>query len=103
MIQAIRHGGNQQVLFPVGCERIEEVPADLMLAIEHAHRVLSWRENLPNDEMPPAWMWHIESELDSWFKKVEEKRKDRGNSGSDDDDSGSSGGIQNEYTKGMRD
>lgn len=86
----------------MGCERIEEVPADLMLAIEHAHRVLTWRENLPDDEMPPSWMWHLESELDSWFANVEEKRKNK-NDGGDDEDTGSSGGIQNEYTKGMRD
>lgn len=85
----------------MGIDRIEEVPADLMLAIEHAHRIISWRENLMEDEMPPAWMWHLEKELDSWFKEVEEKRKNRSNSSSDD--SGSSGGIQNELTKGMRD
>jgi hypothetical protein len=85
----------------LGCERIEEVPADLMLAIEHAHRILTWRENLPDEEMPPTWMWHIESELDSWFKNVEVQRKNK--SGGDDQDTGSSGGIQNEYTKGMRD
>lgn len=99
MVQAVRSGGSQDFLFPLGVDRIEEVPADLILAIEHAHRVLSWRENLSGDEMPPAWMWHIESELDSWFESVEEKRKD-GHPGGDDDEG--SAGVQNEFAKGMR-
>lgn len=86
----------------MGCERIEEVPADLMLAIEHAHRILTWRENLPNEEMPPAWMWHLERELDLWFKQVEKNREDNRPGGGGGDE-GSSGGVQNELTKGMRD
>ena len=70
-----------------------------MFAIEHATRVLSWRENLQSSEMPPSWMWHIESELDSWFESVEESRKEgRGMGTSDDEVSG----VQNEFAKGMR-
>lgn len=99
MVQAVRSGGDNSFLYPLGCERVEEVPADLILAIEHAHRVLSWRENLSGDDMPPSWMWHIESELDSWFQAVDERRKD-GRPGGDDDEG--SVGVQNEFAKGMR-
>lgn len=99
MVQAVRSGGSQDFLFPLGVDRIEEVPADLILAIEQAHKVLTWRENLPSDDMPPAWMWHLDSELDSWFKMVDERRKD-GRSDSDDDEG--SAGVQNEFAKGMR-
>lgn len=56
-----------------------------MLAIEHAHRVLDWQENLSSEEMPPRWMWPYESELEIWFDEVEDKRKQKfGGSGSDD-------------------
>jgi len=78
------------------------MPADLMIAIEHAHRILDWQENLTKDEIPPQWMWHLDKELESHWEMVEEKRKDKsGGSGSSSDDEGSSG-LQNDLTRGMR-
>lgn len=56
---------------------MEDIPADLAFAIDHAHRIISWQENLVNEEMPPRWMWHLEWELDEWFENVDQKRKDR--------------------------
>lgn len=32
-------------------------------------------ENLDSDEMPPRWMWHLDWELETHFKKVKEARE----------------------------
>jgi hypothetical protein len=47
------------------------------MALDHAHRVCDWQENLLSDEMPPRWMWPFEDELEIWFEAVEEQRKAR--------------------------
>jgi hypothetical protein len=57
------------------------------MAIEHAHRILDWQDNLSSDEIPPSWMWIFEEELEIWFQEVEEKRKEKyGGGGSDSSD-----------------
>lgn len=56
-----------------------------MAAISHAMRILNWRENLPDDEMPPEEIWMHEDELEKWFEEVSEKRNSRfGGSSSND-------------------
>jgi len=57
-----------------------------MRAVTHAQTVLSWQENLSQDEMPPEWMWPFDEELEGWFDDVAAKRKER--FGIDDDDAG---------------
>lgn len=76
------------------------MPADLTLAISHAYRVLHWQENLVEEEMPPAWMWPFEEELDSWFEEVEKSRKAKYGGGSSDDDGGVM--MENELAKGKK-
>lgn len=34
-------------------------------------------ENILPDELPPEWMWHLEHELDDWFKEIERKRQEK--------------------------
>lgn len=46
----------------------------MFLAIEHAVRIVSWQENLPPDECPPAWMWPLDWEIEEWFEKVKIER-----------------------------
>lgn len=48
-----------------------------MTALDQAVRVCSWQENLPGDEMPPRWMWHLDWKLEEWFKQVESKREQK--------------------------
>jgi hypothetical protein len=49
--------------------------------------ILSWQENLPDDEMPPEWMWPLDHELVGWFDEVQRKRDERyGNHDGDSDD-----------------
>lgn len=69
-------------MFPKGID-IHNVPNDLFTAVEHALRVLSWQENLPADECPPAWMWNLDWEIEEWFKKLKIERENKyGNSSS---------------------
>lgn len=70
------------------------------MAIEHANTVLSWQENLSEEEMPPEWMWTLDHELEEWFEHVAHDRKTRfGGGGSDDDETSMMG---NELAKGRR-
>jgi hypothetical protein len=48
-----------------------------MRAVNHAHVILGWQENLAKDETPPEWMWALDDELETWFEEVEENRKEK--------------------------
>lgn len=51
--------------------------------------------------MPPAWMWHIDDELEIHFDRVEEKRKSAyGSSGGSEDEAPDM--TVNELAKGRR-
>lgn len=54
------------------------------MAVGHANLILSWEENLSDDEMPPRWMWHLPWELKRHMKRVtaaREAKLNRGNNG----------------------
>ena len=61
--------------------------------------ILDWLENLPKEDRPPQWMWHLDEKLIEWFEEVDRKREAR---------FGSNGGRempemeQSELTKGLR-
>ena len=78
--------GNLAMLLPSGVATVDDMPADLMLAITHARLVLSWEENLLKKEQPPSWMWPFPEELKTWFEEVEIARDhERGGSPDPDD------------------
>lgn len=70
--------GGSASLYPQGEDgrplNVEETPADLQNAIDHALKIISWQENLSPDEVPPIWMWTLDHELETWFKEVKRKR-----------------------------
>jgi hypothetical protein len=75
-----------------------------MRAINHAHTILGWQENLPSEETPPEWMWSLDNELEEWFEQVEEARAEkygRNNSRGNDDDT-IVPLVQNELTRRRR-
>ncbi len=45
-----------------------------MTAVNDALTVLSWFENLPEDEQPPRQFWWSDELLNKWFTNVREKR-----------------------------
>jgi hypothetical protein len=86
-------------LWPKGTKTIEEVPFELVMALEHANMVCSWQESLAPEETPPQWMWPFDQELEAWFDRVDEQRKQRyGGSGSSSSES--EGMMRNELAKG---
>jgi hypothetical protein len=85
-------------LWPREAKTIEDVPYDLVVAIEQGYTILGWYENLTNEERPPKWTWHLDHELVEWFKELDRKRKEKFNIDSDDDESPEM--MQNEYSKG---
>lgn len=81
------------------------MPADLVMAIEHAFRVCDWQENLVADEMPPQWMWPFDEELSHWFEEVDRKRKKKygGGDESEAEDNNIDGpSMDNELAKDFR-
>lgn len=97
-----RKGGNGSLLWPKGCSSIEEVPYDLMKAVEHAYRILDWHENLPAEEIPPSWMWPVAHEIDDWFEEVERKREDQQNAARSGDTLPETGMMSNELADQIR-
>ena len=82
-------------LLPSGCLSFDDIPVDLLRAIQHAERIVSWQDNLMEGEMPPEWMWLFEEKLSSWFEDVKSKRN--GESGSDS--GGGESMIGNEFAQ----
>ena len=53
---------------------MHEAPAELIKAINSALTVLSWFENLPSEEIPPALIWCNEERLDGWWAAQKQNR-----------------------------
>jgi hypothetical protein len=89
-------------IFPDGVSKVADLPSDFFIAFEQATRILSWQENLSEDEMPPRWMWHLDWELDEWFLDVKKKRDERfgASSGESYENTPESGAVweDNEYS-----
>lgn len=62
-------------MWPPDCRSVEDVPADLVIAIDQANSILIWHENLIKEEIPPRWMWHLDWELEVWWMEIERARK----------------------------
>lgn len=72
-----------------------------MRAVNHAHVILGWQENLAKDETPPEWMWSLDDELEKWFDEVEEARREKYGVSRDHDDT-IVPMMQNEMTRNRR-
>lgn len=59
--------------------------------------IIGWQENIVQEEIPPRWMWPFDAELEAWFDRVDQERRER--SGDSSDASGESM-MQNELVKG---
>lgn len=77
------------------------MPHELVMAIEHSHRILDWQDNLVSEEIPPQWMWPFEEELQIWFQQVEEKRNERNGRSGDNGDTNVPM-MSNDMAKGRR-
>lgn len=62
--------------------------------------ILSWQENLPEEETPPEWMWSLDHELVAWFEEVKEKRREK--YGDPDDERETVPMMGNELAAGRR-
>jgi hypothetical protein len=102
LCRIVRKGGNGSLLWPESCSSIEEVPYDLVRAIEHAFRILDWHENLPKEEIPPSWMWAVEHEIEEWFAEVDRKREEQRGASSSGDELPVGGMMTNELADEIR-
>ncbi|QBQ74875.1 hypothetical protein [Caudovirales GX15bay] len=58
--------------------------------------ILLWHQNLPESDLPPRWMWHLDEELERHFDRVKARRAN----GDSFDDGGDGFVVRNEYAKG---
>jgi hypothetical protein len=49
-------------------------------ALNEALSVLSWYENLPDDEQPPRAIWWSDGLISEWFRNVKENRSNKSGS-----------------------
>ena len=73
MVAATKSTGSGHLVWPKGLTA-EDVPAELICVINHALLIVSWQENLPSEEIPKYWMWHLDWEVEEWFVEVKRKR-----------------------------
>ena len=59
--------------------------------------ILNWMENLPSDEMPDHWKWHLDWEIASHFEKVKEDRDRKYGTNKSSSDSGTEQYEENAY------
>lgn len=45
------------------------------MALGHATMILSWEENLSDEEMPEKWKWHLPWEIKAHMEQVVRDRK----------------------------
>jgi len=74
MVAASKQTGSGYLLWPKGTTS-EDIPASTFSAISHGLMIISWQENLPSEEIPPYWKWHLDWEIEAWFDKVASDRK----------------------------
>jgi len=72
-----KRGGAGAAILPMDVTSVEDIPADLTLVIDHGYKIISWQENLTEEEMPPRWMWHLDWELEKWFEEIDALRKSK--------------------------
>jgi hypothetical protein len=72
-------------------------------AIEHAQKVFAWYETLPEEEIPPNWMWPLDHEVETWFLEVKRARETRSNMAPGDSDEESGELMENEFAARFRD
>ncbi len=56
-------------------EGVLNTPWDFVYAVSESLTVLSWFENLPDDEQPPKAIWWSDELIAEWFRNVKENRK----------------------------
>jgi len=78
--------GGAGILFPEGTS-IETAPYEFMVALDQAVTVHGWMENLQKDELPPVWMWTLDTEIKIWFEKVKRERDEKYGGSKDKKDS----------------
>lgn len=65
-------GGDFSAIFPDG---VVQAPYTLVMAVNTALTVLSWFENLPEEEQPPRHIWYDDEQIADWFRDVRASRK----------------------------
>lgn len=75
MVKSAMLSGNGAALFPQNVHSVDDVPADLSMAIEHATRIISWHSDLRHEDIPPMWMMPFDDDLTKWFDAIKAKRE----------------------------
>ena len=86
MCRTARKSGSGSLLYPPGCESMQQIPVDLQRAIQHGFWILDIREILAGEESPAEWMWQFPDEIEQHLERVDSDRKARWSGGSSADE-----------------
>lgn len=87
LVAAAKNTGCGDKLWPAGTDS-ETVSDEFISVLNHCLFIMNLQENLPSDEMPPKWMWHLDWEIETHMKLLKSKREAKygGGSSSPNDD-----------------
>ncbi len=71
----VRDLGDWREAWPDGIETASDLPWTFIDAWSFASRIMSWYENLDDDEMPPRRIWQDQRMLAKHFEQLKAKRK----------------------------
>lgn len=69
--------GSGAMLWPSGTSSVDEIPSELLEAIQHATMLISLQRNMKREDIPPAWMWPFSDEMKIWFDELDAARKNK--------------------------
>jgi hypothetical protein len=74
-VRIARDCGDISSLFPEGITRLWDLPYTIFNAIKFALSVLTWRENLKAEEIPPKHIWLDNDRMEAWWREVKANRE----------------------------
>jgi len=74
----------------------------LQVAIEQGLTILTWYENLPDDEVPPEYLWEDPEGLERWRQAVRDRKEYAASAGRDSADIGDEELTSNDLAREFR-
>lgn len=73
MVSVAKQTGSGASVWPAGTNA--STTSDEFLSVyAHTLNILGWFENVPSSDIPPAWMWHLDWELEKHWELVNANR-----------------------------
>ena len=78
------------------------MPWFLQVAIEQALMILNWYENLPEEEIPPQYLWEDPEGLEQWRQQLRDRKEYAASTGRPLSDVGDEELVSNDLAREFR-